>query len=76
MHDYERVYSCCDVIEHNAGSFGKLFQLADRRGLDDVKDSEKYKTGKESFPREGHGDQSDELSRDFVNDDELRVLPG
>ena len=74
MHDCECVDPCCDVIEHDPGSFREPFQLAHRRGLDDVEGSEKYKTREESFPCEGGGDQSDELSGDFVDDDELRIF--
>ena len=74
MHYDEGKNSCRDIIEHDSGAFGKFLQLAHRRRLDDIERSKKYKTGEESFPREGDGDEGDELSGDFVDDDELGIF--
>ena len=62
------------IVEHDAGSFGQTFQLAHRRRLDDVKPSEKYKGRQQRFPRHRDSDQSNQLSRDFVNDHKLRIF--
>lgn len=74
MHYHESVKSGCDVIEHDSDAFGKFFQLVNWRRLEDVEDSKKYKTGEKSFPRERDGDEGDQLSGNFVDDDELGVL--
>jgi hypothetical protein len=49
--------------------------LPHRRWLDDIERSKKYKTGEESFPGKRDGDESDELSGDFVDYDELGIFP-
>src|SRR5579864_9415160 len=64
------------IVKHDSGSFWKSLQLPNRRRLKDIESSEKYKTGEESFPRERNGDQGDELSGNFVDDDELRIFDG
>ena len=74
MHDNESVNSCCDIVEHDTGPFGQTFQLANRRRLENVECSKKYKTSEESLPRQGNSDEGDELSGDFVDDDKLRVF--
>ena len=56
LHYRKCVNSSRDVVEHDPGSFWKSFQLPNGRGLKDVKDSKKYKTGKESLPFKRHGD--------------------
>lgn len=74
LHHCECIEPCRDVVEHNSEAFRKMFQLAHRRRLDDIEDTKKYKTGEKSFPREGDGNQGDELPRDFVDDDKLRIF--
>ena len=74
MHYHESVKSGCDVIEHDSDAFGKFFQLANWRRLEDVEDSKKYKTDEKSLPRQRDGDESDQLSGNFVDDDELGVF--
>ena len=74
LHDDQRVQTRCDIIEHDPGTFGKLFQLADGRGLRDVKGSKKYKTREESFPFQWGRNKSDELASHFVDHDELRIF--
>src|ERR1035438_5678332 len=75
MHDNAGEDSCRHIVEHDSGAFWKSLQSPHRRGLDDIEGSKKYKTREESFPREGDGDQSDELPGDLVDYDELRVFP-
>jgi len=74
LHYHQSVKSGCDVIEHDSDAFGKFFQLANWRRLEDVEDSKKYKTGEKSFPRKRDGDEGDQLSGNFVDDDELRIF--
>ncbi len=76
MHDHESVESCRDIVEHDARSLRKSLQLPDRRRLDDIEGSKKYKAGEKSFPRQGDGNQGDELSGDLIDDHELRILGG
>ena len=74
MHHHERENPCGDIIEHDAGAIWKSFQLPYRRRLEDIKRSKKYKTGERSFPREGDGDERDQLAGYLVDDDELGVF--
>ena len=74
LHNYESVYSCCDIVEHDPGSFWQTFKLSYGRRLEDVKDSKKYKTGEKTLPRERNGDEGNQLSRYLVNDDEARIF--
>src|SRR5580698_2739310 len=74
MHCDECKNSCGYVVEHDSGAFGKPLQLPHGRRLDDIESSEKYKTGEKSFPRQRDGDEGDELSGDFVDDDELGIF--
>ena len=76
MHYHESVKSGCDVIEHDSDAFRKFFQLANWRRLEDVEDSKKYKTGEKSLPRKRDGDESDQLSGNFVDDDKLGIFGG
>ena len=63
-----------NIVEHYAQTLGQGFQLADRRRLENVERSKKYKTCEQALPGQGRGDESDELSCDLVNDDDLRVF--
>lgn len=74
MHHNQSVNSCRDIVEHDPGPLWKRFQLTHRRRLDNVKRSEKYKSGQESFPAERGGYERDELSGDFVDDDHLWIF--
>ena len=74
MHHCERINSSCNIVDHDPGSFWKSLQLSDRRWFDDVEGSKKYKTGEESFPCEGNGDERDQLPVNFVDHDEAGVF--
>ena len=74
MHHHQRENPCRDIIEHDAGAIWKSFQLTNRRRLEDIKRSKKYKTGERSFPREGDGNERDQLSGYLVDDDELGIF--
>ena len=74
MHPNEGEDPCCDIIEHDSGAFWKSLKLPHRRWLDDIEHSKKYKTREKSFPREGDGDQRDQLSGDLVDHDKLGIF--
>ena len=76
MQHTQCIQTCRDVVEHDSGSFRKLFQLANGRRLDDIEGSKKYKTRKKSFPCERSTDKSDELADNFIDDYELWVFLG
>ena len=64
----------CNVVKHNPGALWESLQLPHRRRLDDIERSKKYKTNEESLPREGNGNEGDELSGDFVDYYGLRIF--
>ena len=74
MHPNEGQNSCRNIIEYDSGALWKSLQLPHRRRLDDIKDSKKYKAREKGFPREGDGDQRDQLSGDLVDDNKLRIF--
>src|SRR5580692_7135224 len=74
MHDCERIKSRAQVVYHNAGAFGKPLQPANWEWFPDIEDTKEYKARDKRFPSERDGDESNELSCNFVNDDELRVF--
>lgn len=74
MHDYESENPCRHIVEYDPGAVWKFLQLPQRRRLDDIEGSKKYKTREKSFPRQGDGDQGDQLSGDLVDHDELGVF--
>ena len=74
MYYREGKNSCRHIVEHDSGAFRKFLQLPHRRRLDDIECSKKYKTREESLPCKGNGDECDELSGDFVDDDELGIF--
>ena len=76
MHPNESENSGRNIIEDDSGAFWKFLQLPHRRRLDDIEGSEKYKTREKSFPRQRDSDQGDQLTRDFVDDDELGIFGG
>jgi hypothetical protein len=76
MHRGECENSGRNIIEDDSGAFWKLLQLPHRRRLDDIECSKKYKTREQSLPRQRDGDEGDELSGDFVDDDELGIFGG
>jgi hypothetical protein len=76
MHRNERENPGCNIIEDDSGAFWKSLQLPHRRRLDDIERSKKYKTRQQSFPRQGDSNERNELSSDFVDDDELRIFGG
>jgi len=74
LHHRQRVNSGCNVIQNDSGTFGKALQLPHRGRLHDIKGTKKYKTGEKSFPREGRGNEGDQLSSDFVDYHKLRIF--
>ena len=76
MHPNESENSGRNIIEDDSGAIWKFLQLPHRRRLDDIEGSEKYKTREKSFPRQRDSDQGDQLTGDFVDDDELGIFGG
>ena|SRR5215467_11337520 len=76
MHEDESVESRAQVIHYDAGAFGEPLEPADRWRLHNIEDTKKYKASEKSFPSERNRDESDELPRNFVDHDELRVFEG
>jgi len=74
LHPHQGVNPCRNIIQHNARAFRQPLQLPYRGRLDDIEASKKYKARQKSFPREGDGNQRDQLSSNLVNDHELRIF--
>ena len=74
MHDSQRIKSRSQVIHHDPGAFGQLLQQAERRRLQDIENTKKYKACEKSFPSEWDSDERDQLARNFVDHDELRIF--
>ena len=74
MHRREGEKSSCNIIEHDSDPFRKLLQLPNWRRLEDIEGSKEYKTRQKSFPRQGDGDQRDQLSGNLVNNDQLWIF--
>jgi len=74
MHDGERIKSRSQVIHHYTGTLGQPFQSPNRKRLPNIEDTEEYKAREKSFPSEGDSDECDQLSGNFIDDDELRVF--
>jgi len=76
MHRNESENPGRNIIEDDSGALWKFLKLTHRRRLDDIESSKKYKTREQSFPHQRDSDESDELSGDFVDDDELGIFGG
>ena len=74
MHDGERIKSRSQVVHHNAGALGQPLQSPDWKRLPNIEDTEEYKAREKGFPTERNGDERNQLPRDFIDDDELRVF--
>ena len=74
MHDGEGIKSRSQIVDHNASAFGQPFQPPDGKWLPDIEDTEKYKAQEKSFPSERDSDKRNQLPRDFIDDDELRIF--
>ena len=74
MHDGERIKPRSQVIHHYTGTLGQPFQSPNRKRLPNIEDTEEYKAREKSFPSERDGDECNQLSCNFIDDDELRVF--
>ena len=74
MHDGERIKSRSQVIHHNARALGQPLQSPNWKRLPNIEDTEEYKAREKSFPSQRDGDECNQLPRNFINDDELRVF--
>src|ERR1043166_9493256 len=73
MQQGKRIQAGPNVIEHDAPSARQFFDLAQRRRLQNIESSKKYKTGERILPLRRNSDEGDELARDFVYDHETWV---
>ena len=74
MHDGERIKPRSQVIHHYTGTLGQPFQSPNRKRLPNIEDTEEYKARENSFPSQRDGDERNQLSCNFIDDDELRVF--
>ena len=74
MHDGEGIKSRAQIVDDDAGAFGKPLQAPDGKRFQNIEDTKEYKASEKRFPGEWNGDECDELAGDFVDDDELRVF--
>ncbi len=74
MHHAQRVETRGNVVQHNPGTFRKRFQLSHRRRFDDIENTKKYKARQKRFPCERHGDESEQLTRYFIDHHKLRIF--
>ena len=74
MHDRERIKPRSQIVYHNARALGQPLKPSNRKRLEDIEDTEKYKAREKSFPSERDGDERNQLSSGFVNDNELWVF--
>jgi hypothetical protein len=74
LHQDERADAGGYVVQNNSSTFGQLLQLPHWRRLHNIEGSKKYKTRQKTFPCHRSADERDQLARDFVNDDVLRIF--
>ena len=74
MHRSQRIETRGNIVQHNPGTFWKRLQLSHRRRLYDIESSKKYKARQKGFPSKRHGNQSNQLTRDFIDHHELRIF--
>jgi len=74
LHHGESVETSGDVVHYDADAFWQFFQLTNRRRLDDIEPSKKYKAREQRFPRHGNGDESNELAGNFIDHDKLGIF--
>ena len=75
LHYGQRVEPRSDVVHHDPRSLRQALELPNRRRLDRVKPSKKYKAHEKRFPGDRNCQQSDQLPRDFVNHHATRIFP-
>src|SRR5580698_7542316 len=74
LRDGEGEETGCDVVEHDAGTRGQAFEVADWRGFEDVEEAEEDEGDCCVAPVGGDSNEGDELASDFVDDDVARVF--
>ena len=74
LHHSQTVKPRAHVIDHDAHSLGKAFELAYRRRLDDIEGSKKYKAQQQRLPCDRRRNQSDQLAGDFVDHHKLWIF--
>ena len=74
MHRAQRVETRGNIVQHNPCAFRKRLQLSHRRRFNDIEGTKKYKARQKRFPCERHGDQSNQLTRHFIDHHKLRIF--
>jgi len=74
MHNCERIQSRSQVVHYNACALGQSLQSPNRKRLQNIEDTEEYKAREKGFPSRRDGDERNQLSGNFIDDDELRVF--
>ena len=74
LHHGQGVEAGSHIIDHDAHAFGQSCEQTDRRRLDDIEPSKKYKGQQQRLPRYRSRNQSNELPGNFVNYHKLRIL--
>jgi len=74
MHYRERIKPRSQVVHHNARAFGQPLQSPNWKRLPNIEDTEEYKGREKAFPGQRDGDERNQLSGNFINDDKLRVF--
>ncbi len=70
----QRIHACTKIVDYDARSVGQAFQAAHRRRLHHIESTKKYKAREQRLPHYGTRNQRDQLPRDFVNYDVVRVF--
>ena len=74
MHDRKRIKSRSQVIHHNASALRQPFQSPNGKRLPNIEDTKEYKAREKSFPSQRDSDERNQLPRNLINDDDLRIL--
>jgi hypothetical protein len=74
MHHDRCTNSRSNVIQYDAETTRQCFNTPDRRRLENVEPSKKYKAHQQRFPCDRNRDQRDPLPRNFVDDHVLWVF--
>jgi len=62
------------VVYDDAGALRQLFKAANGRGFYDIERTKEYKAAQQRFPKNGAGDQRNQLSGNLIDDHVLRIF--
>ena len=69
LQDDPAIDAGAEIVDDDAGTFGKFFEEADRRRFEDVEKAEEEEADEHGHEVHGRGDEGDKLSGNFINDD-------